>query len=182
MADFPSKVTTETSVPQPQSSPSGRMASSIAVVIDTSFIRSIPAILMIVEILGGLIQWALIASTPYQLIAAYGWVMFVAVGLWITTTILFILSLFSVPQKLTFVAWPLAEMVYNGVATVLYLIGFAVNAAFANPFVLGIYHGHLAAAAAFGALVTLVYGASTYFSFLSWREDQGSAAPGTVPT
>lgn len=181
MADFPSKVTTETSVPQPQSSSSGRMASSIAVVIDTSFIRSIPAILMIVEIIGGLIQWALIASTPFQLIAAYGWVMFVAVGLWITTTILFIMSLFGVQQKLTFVAWPLTEMVYNGVATVLYLIGFAVNAAFASPFGI-LFHGHLAAAAAFGALVTLAYGASTYFSFMSWREAQGSAGPGTVPT
>ncbi|XP_023137668.1 plasmolipin [Amphiprion ocellaris] len=181
MADFPSKVTTETSVPQPQSSPSGRMASSIAVVIDTSFIRSIPAILMIVEILAGLIQWALIASTPYTLESAYGWVMFVAVGLWITTIILFVVSLFGVQQKLTFVAWSLAEMMYNGIATVLYFIAFVVNAAFVNPFA-GLFYGHLAAATAFGALVTLAYGTSTFFSFLSWREAQGSAAPGTVPT
>lgn len=181
MADFPSKVATETSIPQSQSPPSGRMASSIAITVDTSFIRSIPAILMIVEILFGLIQWAVIASTAYTVVPAYGWVMFVAVSFWITTIILFVLFLFGIREKLTFVAWPLTEMIYNGVVTVLYFIAFVVNAVFVNPF-LGLYYHHLAAAAAFGALVTLAYGASTVFAFLSWRGGQGNAGPGTVPT
>ncbi|XP_022075229.1 plasmolipin [Acanthochromis polyacanthus] len=179
MADFPSEVTTETSVPQPQSSTSGRMVTSIGSVIDTSFIRSIPAILMIVEILAGMIQWALIASTAFTLEPAYGWVMFVAIGFWITTTILFVMSLCAVQQKMTFVAWPLAEMMYNGIATVLYFVAFVVNAVYVNAFV-HLYFGHLAAAAAFGVVVTLAYGISAFFSFLSWRE--GNVAPGTVPT
>lgn len=39
--------------------------------------------------------------------AAFGWVMFVAVTLWILTTILFLLILFGAQQKLTFVPWPM---------------------------------------------------------------------------
>lgn len=181
MADFPSKVTTETSVPQPQTTQPGRMAVNIATVIDMSFIRSISAILMLVQILLGMIQWALIASAPYTAVSAYGWVMFVAVGLWITTTILFVMMLFGVQQKLTFVYWPLTEMMYNSIATVLYFIAFVVNAAFVDPFP-DPYYGHMAAAAAFGAVVFLAYGASAFFSFLSWREDGGNAATSTVPT
>ncbi|KAM8893204.1 plasmolipin-like [Spinachia spinachia] len=110
MADFPSKVTTETSYPNSRSSQPGGstlrgMAANFPTTMDMSFIRSIRAILMMAEIILGLIQWALIASAPYTLLAAFGWVMFVAVTLWILTTILFFLILFGGEQKLTFVPW-----------------------------------------------------------------------------
>ncbi|XP_008285348.1 plasmolipin [Stegastes partitus] len=181
MADFPSKVSTETSVSQPHSSQPARMAGPITVQLDVSFIKSIPGILMVVEMLLGLIQWALIASVNYGWAPAFIWVMFVAVGLWITTTILYVMTLFSIQQRLTGLPWPILVMVYNGVATVLYFIAFVVNAAFVNGFLWAAY-SHMAAAAAFGAFVTLAYGASTFFSFLSWREDGGSPPTTTVPT
>lgn len=55
MADFPSKVTTETGSPQSQGSQQGgnsfgKMISDITVTMDGSFIKSIPAFLMIAEI------------------------------------------------------------------------------------------------------------------------------------
>lgn len=34
----------------------------------------------------------------------------------------------------------------------------------------------------FGALTTLLYAASAFFSYLEWREDGGNAATSTVPT
>lgn len=55
MADFPSKVTTETSSPNSQSSQQGGnslrgLAANVTIMMDMSFIRSIPAVLMMAEI------------------------------------------------------------------------------------------------------------------------------------
>lgn len=50
-------------------------------------------------------HWALIAGAPYWHFPAYGWVMFVAVALWILTVLLFLVLLFSVPQRLSAVPW-----------------------------------------------------------------------------
>ncbi|TNN00963.1 hypothetical protein fugu_012209 [Takifugu bimaculatus] len=88
MADFPSKVSTETSSPHSQGGNSFR---GVTGMMDMSFLRSIVAILMIIEIVLGMIHWALIASTPYVHAAAYGWVMFVAVTLWLLTIGLFVI-------------------------------------------------------------------------------------------
>lgn len=55
----------------------------------------------------GLLVWALIADTPYHLYPAYGWVMFVAVFLWLVTIVFFILYLFQLHVKLHMVPWPL---------------------------------------------------------------------------
>ncbi|XP_022605729.1 plasmolipin [Seriola dumerili] len=188
MADFPSKVTTETSSPNSQSSQQGGnslrgLTANVTTMMDMSFIRSIPAILMIAEIFLGLLHWALIARTqPYTGAPAYGWVMFVAVTLWILTTILFFMILFSVQRKLTSVPWPLTVMAYNGIATVLYLTAFLTNAASVHPYRFQYFYGHMAAAAFFGAAVTLAYGASAFFSYLDWKGDGGNAATSTVPT
>ncbi|KAK5867819.1 hypothetical protein PBY51_012279 [Eleginops maclovinus] len=187
MADFPSKVTTETSSTPAQSSQQGGnslqgITASITNIMNMSFIRSIPAILMMVEICLGLLHWALIASAPYTWIPAYGWVMFVAVTLWILTTILFFMILFGAQQKLTFIPWPLAVMVYNAAATVLYLTAFLTNAATVHPYNYFYFFERLAAAAFFGAVVTVAYGASAFFSYLDWKGDGGHFATNTVPT
>lgn len=183
MADFPSKVTTETGSPSTQGSQQGGnslrgLASQVSSGMDMAFIRSIPAILMIAEIVLGLLHWALIASTLYYSVPAYGWVMFVAVTSWLITIILFFIILFSVQRKLPSVPWTLVVMVYFGVVTVLYLIAFIVNAAS----VYRIYYGHFAAAAFFAAVVTIAYGGSAFFAYLDWKGDGGNAATNTVPT
>ena len=54
----------------------------------------------------GLLQWALIASAS-SLIPAYGWVMFVAVTLWLLTIILFFMLFFGAYHKLSSVPWPM---------------------------------------------------------------------------
>ncbi|XP_026222370.1 plasmolipin [Anabas testudineus] len=185
MADFPSKVTTETGSPQSQSSQQGGnslrgLAADITVMMDMSFIQSISAFLMIAEIILGLIHWALIASVPV-LIPAYGWVMFVAVTLWIITVILFFLILFGTQRHLPSVPWPLTVMLYHAIATVLYLTAFLANAATVHHYRYYFY-GHMAAAAFFGASVTITYGSSAFFSYLDWKGDGGNAASTTVPT
>ncbi|XP_029993147.1 plasmolipin [Sphaeramia orbicularis] len=187
MADFPSKVTTETSSPNSQNSQQGGnslrgLASTVTVRMDISFIRSIPAILMVVEIVLGLLHWALIASAPYTVLPAYGWVMFVAVTFWILTIVLFCLILFGAQQNMTTIPWTMTVMVYHGVAAVLYLTAFLANAVSVHPFYYSYFYGHMAAAAFFGAVVTVAYSASAFFSYLDWRGDGGNAATNTVPT
>ncbi|XP_033824362.1 plasmolipin [Periophthalmus magnuspinnatus] len=183
MADFPSNVTTETSTNAQSSQQGGNtlrgLATQVSSGMDMSFVRSIPAMLMIAEIVLGLLHWALIASTLYTVIPAYGWVMFVAVTSWLFTLILFILILYRVQRRLPSVPWTLVVMVYHGVVTVLYLIAFITNAACVYH---GFYYGHLAAAAFFAAVVTIAYGVSAFFAYLDWRGDGGNAATNTVPT
>lgn len=187
MADFPSKVTTETSAPNSQGSQQGGnglrgLAAGVQTSVDAFFLRSIPGILMVVEIVLGLLHWALIAGA-HATRGAYGWVLFVAITLWILTTILFFLILFGLQRNLSMVPWPLTVMVYNATAAILYLTAFATNAAYVHPFrFFPTIYGHLAAASFFGAVVTVAYGASAFFSYLDWKDDGGNAATNTVPT
>ncbi|XP_068595925.1 plasmolipin [Brachionichthys hirsutus] len=187
MADFPSKVNTETSSPHSYGSQHGGnslrgLPSNITTMMDLSFAQSIPAILMMAEIFLGLLHWALIASTPYMKVPVYGWVIFVAVTMWIITTILFLMILFGVHRRLSFVPWPITVMLYYGVAVVLYLTAFLANAATVNHIHGSNFYNHIAAAAFFGAVVTLAYGASAFLSYLEWKEDEGNAATSSVPT
>ncbi|XP_076846970.1 plasmolipin [Brachyhypopomus gauderio] len=178
MADFPGKVSTETSSPQPQTGARHLMNISM----DLIFIKTIPGILLLMEIVVGLLVWALISSASYQMIPAFGWVMFVSVTLWILTVVLFIILFLGIYQNLSFVPWALALMVFYTAATVLYFTAFIANAVSISTYYYPIYNYNcMAAAAFFGIAVTLMYGASTFFAYLDWRGDGGNAATSTVP-
>ncbi|KAM3609438.1 uncharacterized protein V6R79_014883 [Siganus canaliculatus] len=189
MADFPSKVTTETSASQAQFSQQGGnslrgLATSVTYRMDLSFFKSLQAILMMAEIVVGMLHWALVCSAHYTALAAYGWVLFVAITLWLLTIALFLIILFGVPQRLTSIPWSMTVMIFHGVAAVLYLTAFLANAASVNPFKALFPHSYnlTAAGAFFAAVVTLLYGASAFFSYMDWRGDGGNAATSTVPT
>ncbi|KAJ8281190.1 hypothetical protein GJAV_G00064530 [Gymnothorax javanicus] len=175
MADFPAKVSTETSSP-PSQSGVDRLRSMVSqyVSTDLDFLRTIPAVLMLIEIVLGLVVWALIAASTYTNIPAYGWVMFVSVILWLLTILVFLMLLFRARERMDFLPWPLALLIFFGGATILYLTAFITNAA-------SVGNKHQAASAFFAIVVTLVYGASTFFALLAWRQDGGNAASSTVP-
>ncbi|KAG9336947.1 hypothetical protein JZ751_029964 [Albula glossodonta] len=174
MAEFPAKVNTETSSPPSRGGTGFQSFVSRYVSMDMDFIRTIPAILMLVEIVLGLLVWALIASSSYSNIPAYGWVMFVSVIFWLLTMFLFVVLFLGVRSRMSFLPWPLMLLIFNATAAVLYLTAFIANAA-------SVYNDHQGAAAFFAIVVTLAYGASTFFAFLSWRGDGGNAATNTVP-
>ncbi|XP_033898080.2 plasmolipin [Acipenser ruthenus] len=174
MDEFPAKVSTETSS-QPTQSNSGFRGFSVGPVkMDVLFIRTIPGILMIVEIVLGLLVWALIAGTTY-VNHAFGWVMFVSVTLWVITTSLFVVYLLSVPAKIQFVPWPIAMLIFNVIATVLYITAFITNAA-SVPTNWAPYYNNLAASAFFACLVMIAYCASSFFSFTAFRGQGSNAA------
>uniref|UniRef100_A0A673M0X2 Plasmolipin n=1 Tax=Sinocyclocheilus rhinocerous TaxID=307959 RepID=A0A673M0X2_9TELE len=167
MADFPGKVNTQTSSSEPQRS-SGSM-------VDMDFIRSIPGILLIAEIFVGLLVWSLIASTSYTSYPAYGWVMFVSMTLWLLSIALFVVLL-RFYQRLPLISL----MVFYVVAAVLYITAFLADAV-SVPSQWYLWHGHLGASAFFAIVVTLLYGASSYFAYLDWRGEGQNAAASTVP-
>ncbi|KAK7152063.1 hypothetical protein R3I94_008411 [Phoxinus phoxinus] len=173
MADFPGKVSTQTSSQEPQRS------YGIPASVDMDFIKGIPGILLVAEIVFGLLVWALIASTSYSNASAYVWVMFVSVSLWLLSIALLVVLLLRFHQSLPIIPWPLVLMVFYSVATVLYLTAFLADAASVPNY--GFYRGHLGASAFFAIVVSLLYTASSYFAYLDWRGEGQNAAGSTVP-
>ncbi|XP_037672420.1 plasmolipin [Choloepus didactylus] len=173
MAEFPSKVSTRTSSPA-----QGAGVTAAALRPDLGFLRSLIGALMLLQMVLGLLVWALIADTPYHLYPAYGWVMFVAVFTWLVTIIFFILYLFQLHTKLYMVPWPLVLMVFNVGATVLYITAFITCSAAVDPTSLkGTRpYNQRAAASFFACLVMIAYGVSAFFSFQAWRGVGSNAA------
>lgn len=174
MADFPGKVNTQTSSSEPQRS------YAIPEKVDMGFIRSIPGILLVAEIIVGLLVWALIASTSYTSDPAYGWVLFVSVTLWLLSIALFVVLLLRFYQSLPSVPWPLVLMVFYVVAAALYVTAFLADAV-SVPVQWYPWHGHLGASAFFAIVVTLLYGASSYLAYFDWSGERQNAAASTVP-
>ncbi|GAA6101799.1 plasmolipin isoform X1 [Tachysurus ichikawai] len=177
MADFPGKVNTQTSSSQFQtSSPMQVMNISF----DLNFIKSVQGVLLLVEIIFGLLVWALISSAEYWHAPALGWVLFVSITLWILSTVLYIMLILSMRQKLSSVPWPLALLVFYGVASVLYITAFVASAVSVSRFG-GYNFNHMAASASFASFVMGIYIGSTIHAFIEWKGDGGNAAMATVP-
>ncbi|XP_072278594.1 plasmolipin [Pyxicephalus adspersus] len=172
MAEFPAKVSTQTST---QEAASHGFLSFLRP--DVAFLRSIPGILMIIEIVFGLLVWALIADSNYWHVPAYGWVMFVAVFCWVLTLILFILILIQLHRRISIIPWSLVLFIYHAAATVLYVTAFITCAASvrAGWFFASDYNKR-AAASFFACVVMIAYGGSTFFSFTDWRGPGANAA------
>ncbi|KAM5138323.1 plasmolipin isoform 1-T1 [Mantella aurantiaca] len=173
MAEFPAKVSTQTSTAEV----AGHGVASFLRP-DISFLKSIPGILMMIEIVLGLLVWALVADSNYWPVPAYGWVMFVAVFCWLVTLIFFVLILLQLQRRISIIPWPLVLFIYHAAATLLYVTAFITCAASVrvNVYVPGNNFNKRAAASFFACLVMIAYGGSTFFSFTDWRGPGGNAA------
>ncbi|XP_066440583.1 CKLF-like MARVEL transmembrane domain-containing protein 8 isoform X1 [Eleutherodactylus coqui] len=152
------------------SSYSEAFSTSASLSYDRSFLRSAPGALLLAEIVFGLLVWALIAGSEYFIYPAFGWVMFVAVFYWVLTVFLFIIYVTRANTKITRVPWTLVGLCFNLSAFVFYLIA-ALADATSIPTEHYSPHNYSSwtASAFFAFLVTLCYGASTFFSYQSWR-------------
>ncbi|NXG49647.1 PLLP protein, partial [Psilopogon haemacephalus] len=125
----------------------------------------------------GLLVWSLLADTTYYLHAAYGWVMFVSIFFWILTLLLLLTYLLQLQLKFYMVPWTLLLMIFNLVATVLYLTAFVTSAAAVQPTSWRQWdYNRRAAASFFACVVMLTYGLSTFFSFRAWKGQGSNAA------
>ncbi|KAM9122201.1 plasmolipin [Pangshura tecta] len=179
MAEFPAKVRTQTSSPAGAHGPARSALPSLA--LDRGFLRSFLGLLMVVELVLGLLVWALIASTYYQPIPAYGWVMFVAVFFWLVTVILFVMYLLQLQMKLSMIPWSIVLVIFNAAATLLYVTAFITcSAAVQSRIQLPGDYNKRAAASFFACIVMIAYGASTFFSFQAWKGFGSNAATSQV--
>ncbi|XP_031471144.1 plasmolipin [Phasianus colchicus] len=145
--------------------------------LDEAFLCSPLGGLMGAQAVLGLLVWALLADTTYHLHAAYGWVLFVSIFLWVATVLLFVMYLLQLPMKFYMVPWPLMLMIFNAVATVLYIAAFVTCSAAVRPTSWRQWdYNRRAAASFFAGLVMLTYGASTFFSFRAWKGLGSNAA------
>lgn len=171
MAEFPAKVSTQTSTPEASSGVGGFCPKP-----DLTFLMSIPGILMMVELVLGLLVWALIADTYYFIVPAYSWVMFVAIFCWLITLILFTIIFLQLQRRIPVVPWPLTVFIYHVMATVLYVTGFITCAASVRVAGGPGDYNKRAAASFFACLVMIAYGGSTFFSFGEWKGTRSNAA------
>ncbi|XP_044520061.1 plasmolipin [Gracilinanus agilis] len=177
MADFPSKVSTQTSTPV-QGGAHSTLPGLGSLRPDLGFLRSLVGALMILEIVVGLLVWALIADTPYHYYSIYGWVMFVAVFLWLVTIIFFVLYVWQLHLRFPMVPWPLVLMIFNIAALILYITGFITCAvAVQKTSIVGSHTFDKRAAASFFACVVMIaYGVSAFFTFRAWKGIGSNAA------
>ncbi|XP_061421613.1 CKLF-like MARVEL transmembrane domain-containing protein 8 isoform X2 [Lethenteron reissneri] len=142
MADFPDKVSTNTT----SSYPAAQSSSQIA--LDKGFVKTIPGILMILEIVFGLLVWSLVAATNYTTVPPLGWVLFVAVFFWLLTVFFFVVDLFALYTRAQNINWLLVGLVFNAFASVLYFSAAIVEATIASSWTrdgLDMYGHHIAA-------------------------------------
>ncbi|XP_030059595.1 plasmolipin isoform X2 [Microcaecilia unicolor] len=127
MSEFPSKVSTRTSTPE--ASGTNRTFAMGTPTCEMTFLKSFIGILMIVEIVLGLLVWALIADSHYHPYPAYHWVMFVAVFCWLMTIIFLVIYLLQLHLKLRVIPWSIVLIMFNLCAAILYIIAFITCAA-----------------------------------------------------
>ncbi|POI22075.1 hypothetical protein CIB84_014178 [Bambusicola thoracicus] len=95
----------------------------------------------------------------------------------VITVLLFVMYLLQLPMKFYMVPWPLMLMIFNAVATVLYIAAFVTCSAAVRPTSWRQWdYNRRAAASFFAGLVMLTYGASTFFSFRAWKGLGSNAA------
>ncbi|NXJ65289.1 PLLP protein, partial [Rostratula benghalensis] len=149
--------------------------------LDGAFLLSPLGGLMVAQAVLGLLVWALIADTTYYLHAAYSWVMFVSIFFWILTVLFLMTYLLQLQMKFYVIPWPLVLMIFNTVATVLYVTAFVTCAAAVRPTSWRQWDYNRRAAASFFACLTMIaYGASTFFSFRAWKGLGSNAATSQV--
>ncbi|NWT02935.1 PLLP protein, partial [Mionectes macconnelli] len=174
--------------------------------LDGTFLCSPLGGLMGTQAVLGLLVWSLIAATTYHLHAAYGWVMFVSLFCWILTLLFFMTYLLQFQLKFYVIPWPLVLMIYNAVATVLYITAFVTCAAAVQPTSWRQWDYNRRAAASvstsgqvraegpgqppwshrvllfqfFACVTMIIYGVSTFFSFRAWKGLGSNAATSQV--
>ncbi|KAM6450816.1 CKLF-like MARVEL transmembrane domain-containing protein 8 isoform 2-T2 [Liasis olivaceus] len=88
-------------------------SSSSTLAYDREFLKTIPGVLMVTEIVLGFLVWILIAGTEYFLYPVFGWIMFVAVFYWILTLFFLIIYMTMAYTRIPQVPWTTVKHVQS---------------------------------------------------------------------
>ncbi|XP_013787640.1 MARVEL domain-containing protein 1-like [Limulus polyphemus] len=141
---------------------------------DKSYIRTVPGILKVVQVVINLIGFICAQVALCSLCSESNWFSFVSMTAFWVTLILLIFYLFHVIEKTHIIPWLLVELVYCGVWTIFYLIAALVVS------VNGRYDNAWAAAGFFGFVAMLLYGTDTFLKYKAWRTGEIAQGERTV--
>uniref|UniRef100_A0A8C0Y1Z9 CKLF-like MARVEL transmembrane domain containing 8a n=1 Tax=Cyprinus carpio carpio TaxID=630221 RepID=A0A8C0Y1Z9_CYPCA len=134
---------------------------------DKESVQNVSEYLIFVEVILGLLVWALIASTEYFRFSPFGWVMFVTVFYWLLTLFLLIIKLAR--GQIRHIPWTKVVLIFNCTAALFYTSAAVVEATLVNQGVKGHHDFNCWAASTFFAfLVSLSYAGSAFFSYKTW--------------
>uniref|UniRef100_H2YBR4 MARVEL domain-containing protein n=1 Tax=Ciona savignyi TaxID=51511 RepID=H2YBR4_CIOSA len=134
--------------------------------LNKAYPKTIPAILKIVQAVFSLIAYLCAACAPWwtqRSVSGYRFFEWVCQWHMWSVIVLYLLVLLNVHHRMKCIDWHLTEFIHYVVASVFFLIGSIIAAAFSS-------NGALTAAAIFGFFCLFLYGAGAYISFKTWRE------------
>lgn len=141
---------------------------------DPAYLRTIPGILKIVQIIFDIIGLICVASVGYstRYLSSIGgdpFYEFVAVVGFVITLILLILYLFHVVGYLYKVPWYLIEFIYCLVWAIFFFIASVCVAVYCGRYGCRGRHAGWGAGAFFGFCAMIAYAVDAYFKFRAWR-------------
>ncbi|XP_041455013.1 plasmolipin-like [Lytechinus variegatus] len=143
--------------------------------VDTGYVKSVPGILKIVEIIVGFLYWTVVASYSFYF-GGYSWIIFVAVTAWVFTLILFLLFLFQLAQRVTIINWVLTELINNAADCLLHFIAAIIISVRAGQLSILPEHGKLVWGCLCGWTLVVLYGLSTFFNFRDFQAMGGTSS------
>lgn len=131
---------------------------------DSSYIKTIPGMLKVGQILTSLIGFICVQSAwAWKVHSSFGWYSFVSMTAFWVTLVLLIFYLIHLIEKLHFLPWLLGELGYCGIWTIFYVITGIVAATNAS------HDGAWGAASFFAFVGFVLYGFDTFLKFKAWR-------------
>ncbi|XP_064467479.1 CKLF-like MARVEL transmembrane domain-containing protein 4 isoform X2 [Ornithodoros turicata] len=141
---------------------------------DPSYLRTVPGLLKVAQLVISLIGFICSQIAAFSL-STINWYGFVSMTAFWVTLVLLLFYLFHLIERIKFIPWLLAELIYCGVWALLYFTA-AVAAA-----VKGKWEEALAAAAFFGFVAMALYGADAFFKYKGWKAGDVAQGERTAP-
>ncbi|XP_033102077.1 proteolipid protein 2-like [Anneissia japonica] len=183
--DFPDKIqttTTTTAHHTTNQGGSGGGGGGGGITVDKAYLRSLPAILHIVQIVLSFLYWVILCAVVYFNV---GFMITVGLTAMIETAIYFVVFLLHLNEKVQFIAWELSEFILNCVVTGLYLVSAIITSVKAGQSKYYSDHGKLVFCTLLAWALTLLYAASIFFSFrafMAHRDRRSAGRPATLTT
>jgi hypothetical protein len=136
--------------------------------LEFSYIRTVPGILKIVELVLDFLVFICLVAGPTYLYSGIGWATFVSITAFISTMILLWLYLFHIIELYNIVPWLLVELIMCAIFVLMFFTASSVAAAGAASLV-NFNPGPFAAAAFFGFMAMFCYGFDCFLKFQAWR-------------